>query len=58
MTARVLGVLLGTARLTWVGFPVKTLVDVSEQSRVAAEEMDFDCEMKNICSSLRRACFS
>ena len=50
--------ILGTDRLTWVGFPVKTLVDVSEQSRVAAEEMDFDCEMKNICSSLRRACFS
>ena len=29
------------------GFHLQTLVDVSEQSRMAAEVMDFDCKMKS-----------
>ena len=41
----------GSARLAWVGFPLQTLVDVSEQSRMAAEVMDFDCKMKNTGST-------
>lgn len=45
--------LSGSTRLAvaWVGFPLKTLVDVSEQSRMAAEVMDFDCKMKNTGST-------
>ena len=39
--------LSGSTRLAWVGFPLQTLVDVSEQSRMAAEVVDFDCKMKN-----------
>ena len=46
-----LAMILGTARLAWVGFPLQTLVDVSEQSRMAAEVMDFDCKMKNTGST-------
>ena len=40
-----------STRLAWVGFPLQTLVDVSEQSRMAAEVMDFDCKMKNTGST-------
>ena len=41
----------GSARLAWVGFLLQTFVDVSEQSRMAAEVMDFDCKMKNTSST-------
>ena len=33
------------------GFPLQTLVDVSDQPRMAAEVMDFDCKMKNTGST-------
>ena len=47
--------LLSTNLVTFVtqfsGFPLQDLVDVSDQSRMAAEVMDFDCEMKNASSA-------
>ena len=43
--------LSGSTRLAWVGFHLQPLVDVSEQSRMAAEVMDFDCKMKNTGST-------